>query len=179
MLAIKATCDPKVGWEKTGEKLIPWSKTKGAQATEPQSTACDLTLDPAAESQLSTLQPRATIGQKIQQGAVRQCRSQGGAGASAADVPSVAVPKVEPDQLLGVGQGVPVALSSGCTDTDSEGPVQAAAGDREPGGSLGQGDQEKGDREERPKEKEDESQGIPNRQSRPRRGGAGGHRHEP
>ena len=69
VLIIKATCDPKVGWKKTGEKLIPWSKTKGAEATEPQSTACDLTLDPAAgggESQLSTLQPRATLGQKTQ-----------------------------------------------------------------------------------------------------------------
>ena len=156
MLIINAACDPKVGWEKTGEKLIPWSKTKGAQATEPQSTACDLTLDPAAgggESQLSTLQPRATLGQKTQQGAVRQCRSQGRAGASAADVPSVAVPKVEPDQLPGVGPGVPVALSSGRADTDSEGLVQAAAGDREPGGLLGQGDREKRDREERPKEK--------------------------
>ena len=48
VLVIKATCDPKVGWEKTGEKLILWSKTKGAEATEPQNTACDLTLDPEA-----------------------------------------------------------------------------------------------------------------------------------
>ena len=36
----KTTCDPKAGWEQTGEKLIPENKTKG--------TACDLTLDPAA-----------------------------------------------------------------------------------------------------------------------------------
>ena len=103
----KTTCDPKMGWEQTGEKLIPKNKTKGTEATEPQSTKCDLTLDPAAggeESQLSTLQPRATLGRKTHQGAVRQCRSQGGAGASAADVPSVAVPKVEPDQLLGEGK---------------------------------------------------------------------------
>ena len=87
----KTTCDPKMGWEQTGEKLIPKNKTKGTEATEPQSTKCDLTLDPAAggeESQLSTLQPRATLGRKTHQGAVRQCRSQGGAGASAADVPS-------------------------------------------------------------------------------------------
>ena len=44
----KTTCDPKMGWEKTGEKLIPKNKTKGTEATEPQRTACDLTLDSAA-----------------------------------------------------------------------------------------------------------------------------------
>ena len=46
-----------------------------------------------------------------------------------------------------------MALSSGRADIDREGLVQAAAGDQEPGGPLGQGDQEKGDQEEGPKEK--------------------------
>ena len=48
---IKPTCDLDRVWEWAEEHIIPNCKTKGAEATKPQKTMCDQTLDPAAVGQ--------------------------------------------------------------------------------------------------------------------------------
>ena len=74
---------------------------------------------------------------------VRQCRSQRETGASAADIPSVS-----PVHNLGVRSGFPLELPGDCAVSDHEDLAQEAAGDRELGGALGQGDKEEGPEEE-------------------------------
>ena len=47
----KPTCDMDRGWEWAEGQIIPNYKTKGAEATKPQQTMCEQTLDPAAVGQ--------------------------------------------------------------------------------------------------------------------------------
>ena len=106
----KPTCDLNRVWEWAEEQIVPNYKTKGAEATKPQKTTCDQTLNPAAvgaESKLSTPRPRATLLWEALRGAEAATHVPSLASVDGQQHPSgsVAVPKVECDHTPGFAPG--------------------------------------------------------------------------